>query len=267
MFCSECGAEIKSEVRFCGECGAPVESANTEETPALAYSLSIKKSDDVPQSKSNHKIKLITIVGVVAIVLIGLYATGLSKVVIKEKYPEAYGIYLIHPELSGNAKYQALKNNEDIKTIGSEVDQLPSILVFDKSIASDNDLLKIRSGTYVRKFRKNDQWKGNLPVQNFNSWMVIDDHTQELRGQFKPIPDHPDMLMWTPTGEVKAGLYYISIHPPGLGRKSRELEPFFYQKNAVMSNLQQSDHCVDFYQYFMSPERRFYPCKQNYNGN
>jgi len=267
MFCSECGAEISSEIKFCGECGAQVEQAKIDESHTLISSPSVEKSEAEIQSKSNHKKKYIMIVGFVAIALIGLYATGLSKAVIKEKYPEAYGIYLIHPELSGDAKYQTLKNNEDIKTIGSEVDQLPSILVFDKSITADNDLLKIRSGTYVRKFRKNDQWKGNLPVQNFNSWMVIDDHTQELRGQFKPIPDHADMLIWTPTGEVKSGLYYITIQPPGLGRKPRELEPFFYQKNAVLTNLQQSDHCVDFYQYFMSPERRFYPCQKNYNGD
>lgn len=198
-----------------------------------------------------------TLIAIIA--LLALTSCGL-----KETYPEAFGLYLTDDQKSGIEKYRLLRDNDAVQTIDIDIDGKWSILVFDKSIANNPNSIKIRSGAFVRNFRKNDPWKGNLPVQKLRSWGLYKQRSVEVPGQVFPVKGHPDLLVWKPNADVKPGLYFLEIEG-GPMERPRSLEPFFIKRAAVLANLESSDLCFDYYQYFMDPTHRFFPCSQNFS--
>lgn len=182
---------------------------------------------------------------------------------LREKFPDGFGIYLADETKTGEEKYRPLRDEESVNSVEANIDSKFSILIYDKRISSNTDAFKVYSGSFVRNFRKNDPMKGNFPVIELKSWGMYRNHRTQIPGQFFPVKDHPDMMLWRPTSEVKPGLYYIEIAGT-IGTPPKLIEPFFFNRAATVANLESSEHCVDYYQYFMDPTDRFFPCSQNF---
>ncbi len=180
-----------------------------------------------------------------------------------EKYPEAFGVYVVDATKIGGDKFRALRGNEQVSKIEIDLPSTPSILIFDKAIVADSGTFKVFTGIYVRNFRENDSWTGNKFIQAQNAWGYYKQKTVQIPGQFFPVKEHADKILWKPSNELAPGLYYIEVQG-ALGREPKVFEPFFVNGNMLQQNLVGSDACQDYFQFFMAPENRFYPCRQNF---
>ena len=187
-----------------------------------------------------------------------LIACGMS-----EKYPEAFGIYVIDETRSDNSKFRPLRNNDDVKRVEIDISENPSILIFDRAVALDTDSFKVYSGIYIRNFRENDLMTGNKPVKAFNSWSLRKEKTTIIAGQIFPVKGHPEKVIWRPAQEMQPGLYFAEIGG-GFAKAPRSLEPFFYKGSIAKKDMVSSTLCYDYYQMYMGNRQQFYPCSQNF---
>lgn len=168
---------------------------------------------------------------VIAIALVACSKVDSSVEQKNEKFPETYGLFARN---GGNW----VEIGKEKPTIALELPSETKFLIHAKSIEQQVERFSLHRMFFMRNSIAQDRDGGNRVVEKQLRVWGMKEQSVPIEGRLAPVKGQAEMVQWLPVAKIPAGVYQPLF-------QDDQQEAFMVARGAVMTGMEQSDHCVD----------------------